>query len=188
LSTLKPVQYKKSYLLFILLFSMSYNKEDFPNYVRTAGKITVLTALTGFLVFIVTFVYDFGAQELNRVSAQNLSATTTLTVLNTPPQFDWNAYEVVASATSSPTNSGDVIQWSALGSDSNNAPYFLLICSDNASPTPDWDDVGNGTGVGEPRCNVPSEGGTAIQWGVSAATPSGSLATVSTTTEEWGTG
>lgn len=162
---------------------MSHSHEDFPRYVRTAGKITIVTAVAGLVVFLFAFMYDVGNQELNHASAANGNATTTLTVLNTPPAFTLNPYEVIGSATSTPTNSGDVIQWSAIAEDSNSAPYFLLICSNNASPTPDYQDIGDGTGIGEPACD-----GTAVQWGVSASTTSGALATVSTTTEEWGTG
>jgi hypothetical protein len=151
---------------------MSYNNETLPRYVRTAGKITVLTAITGLLVFIAAFIFDVGTQELNKVSAQ--SATTSLSVLNTPPVFTLNPYEVIGSSTSTPTNSGEVLQWSAIGSDPNLANYYLLVCSVNASPTPNSSDA--------PDC------GGGIQWGVSASTASDALATVSTTTEEWGTG
>ncbi|MCA9362032.1 hypothetical protein KC906_01535 [Candidatus Kaiserbacteria bacterium] len=152
---------------------MSYNNDDFPRYVRTAGKITVLTALIGLLVFVVAFVFDFGAKELSKVSAQ--TATTTLTVLNTPPTFDLNPYEVVGSATTTPTNSGDEIQWAAIATDANGADWFLLVCSTNASPTPNQD--------APPVC-----GAGAVQWAVSASTTSGALGTAATTTEEWGTG
>ncbi|MCA9363076.1 hypothetical protein KC851_02040 [Candidatus Kaiserbacteria bacterium] len=159
---------------------MLYNPQDFPNYVKTAGKITMLTALAGMLVFVFAFVFDFGAKELSKVSANSGNATTTLTVLNTPPSFTVNPYEVTESSTSTPTNSEDVISWSAIGTDSNSAPYFLLICSTNASPTAN---SGAGDGSAPPEC-----GPGAIQWGVSASTTSGTTATVSTTTEEWGTG
>ena len=156
---------------------MSYNNEEFPHYVRTAGKITIVTALAGLLVFMVAFIFDIGTQELNRVQAQ--SATTTLTVLNTPPSFVQETYEVIESSATSPTNSGDVIQWSALGSDSNGAPYFLLVCSTNAvpdaNPAPDADSLG----TVPPNC-----GAGAIQWGVSTGTVTDTLATVSTTTSE----
>jgi hypothetical protein len=153
---------------------MSYNNENFPKYVRTAGKITIVTAITGLFIFVVAFIVDIGSQELSKVSAAG-NATTTLTVLNTPPVFTLNPYEVVESSTSSPTNSGDVIQWSAIGTDANGADYFLLICNINATPT-----ANNGN---PPDCHA-----TAVQWGVSGSTTSGTLATVSTTTEEWGTG
>jgi len=156
---------------------MSYNTEEFPGYMRTAGKITIVTALVGLMVFLVAFVFDFGAKELSRVSAAG-SASTTLTVLNTPPAFTLNPYEVIGSSTSTPTNSGDVIQWSAIGTDSNSAPYFLLVCSTNASPTANAAvDLGS-LGTAPPVCG----GGT--QWGVSTSTVSGTLATVSTTTTE----
>jgi hypothetical protein len=151
---------------------MSYNNETLPKYVRTAGKITILTAITGLMVFIFAFIFDVGTQELNKVSAQ--SATTSLSVLNTPPVFSLNPYEVIGSSTSTPTNSGDVLQWSAIGSDPNLANYYLLLCSVNASPTPN--------SSAAPDC------GGGIQWGVSDSTASDALATVSTTTEEWGTG
>ncbi len=152
---------------------MTYHNQDLPRYVRTAGKITILTALSGLLVFLFAFMFDVGTKELNRVSAQ--SATTTLTVLNTPPQFTLNPYEVIGSSTSTPTNSGDVLQWSAIGTDANGADYWLLVCSNNATPTPN-------------PSAAPTCGAGAIQWGVSASTTSGALATVSTTTQQWGVG
>lgn len=157
---------------------MSYNKENFPQYVKTAGKISIATALTGLAVFLFAFVFDVGTQEFNRVSAQ--SATTTLTVLNTPPSFTLEPYEVIGSATTTPTNSGDVIQWSAIGTDSNGAPYFLLVCSTNASPTANAASGPGNLGSAPPVC------GGGVQWGVSASTTSGALATVSTTTAEGG--
>ena len=152
---------------------MSYNKDDFPRYVKTAGKISVLAALAGLFVFMVAFVFDAGTKELSRVSAQ--TATTSLTVLNTPPAFDLNPYEDPESSTSSPTNSGDDVTWKAIATDANGADWFLLVCSTNASPTPGAD--------APPEC-----GAGAIQWAVSATTTSGNLATAATTTEEAGTG
>ena len=144
---------------------------------NTAGKITILTALTGVMVFVVAFLFDAGTQQLNKVSAQ--TASTSLTVLNTPPSFTLNAYEVISSSSTNPTNSGDVVQWRAIGSDTNNAPYFLLICNTNASPTANAaPDLGS-LGTVPPSC-----GGGATRWGVSAGTASGAAATVSTTTTE----
>lgn len=148
---------------------MKYNNVDFPKYVQTAGKITVLTAITGFLVFIFAFAVDVGTKELSKVSAQ--TATTTLTVLNTPPVFTTGAYEITESSSSTPTNSGDLIEWAAVGSDANLADYYLLICSSNASPTPNMNAA--------PACGVPAD-----LWGVSTATVSGAPAYVATTTTE----
>jgi hypothetical protein len=147
---------------------MTYNNVKFPKYVRTAGKITMLTAITGLLVFIFAFAIDVGTKELSKVSAQ--TATTTLTVLNTPPAFTINAYERTESSTTTPTNSGSLIEWGAVGTDANGADYYLLICSTNASPTPN--------NSAAPTC------GGGIQWGVSTSTDSGTLAYVATTTTE----
>jgi len=144
----------------------------------TAGKVSIAAAVVSLAVFIVAFVFDAGTQELSRVSAQ--TATTSLTVLNTPPSFTVNAYEVVESSTSSPTNSGTVIQWAAVANDSNGAPYFLLICNTSATPTARFASSTNDLGTVPPVCSSTST----VQWGVSAATPSDSLATVSTTTTE----
>lgn len=141
-----------------------------------AGKISVAAAVVGLAVFIMAFVVDIGSKELSKVSAQ--TATTTLTVLNTPPSFTVGAYEVIESSTSSPTNSGDVITWSALGSDSNNAPYFLLVCDTNATPTANAAADSGSLGTAPPQCSSTST----IQWGVSTSTLSDSYAFVSTTT------
>lgn len=160
---------------------MLYTNDELPKYVGTAGKITVITAVAGFVIFLLAFMFDAGNHEFNKVSAQTGSATTSLIVLNTPPTFTLDAYEVIGSSTSSPTNSGSVIQWSAIGSDSNGAPYFLLICGDNASPTANYASGPSTLGSAPPECALGS-----IQWGVSASTTSDTLATVATTTLEAG--
>lgn len=158
---------------------MAYNKKEFPHLMQTAGKITILTALTGVMVFVVAFLFDVGTQQIGRHVTATGTASTSLTVLNTPPQFALNAFELTDSSTSSPTNSGSVMQWRAIGVDSNAAPYFLLICSTNASPTAQAS--GGTLGTAPPNCGV-----GAIRWGVSAAAASGVAATVSTTTSEIG--
>jgi hypothetical protein len=157
---------------------MLYNQNELPKFMQTAGKITILTAFAGVAVFLLAFLFDAGTQQLSRVSAQ--TATTTLTVLNTPPTFQVEAYEVIESSTTTPTNSGTVQQWRAIGNDSNNAPYFLLICSTSAAPTPGAASGPNNLGTAPPSCPA----GT--QWGVSAAASSSQPATVSTTTSEVG--
>ncbi|MEN9920303.1 MAG: hypothetical protein RL538_196 [Candidatus Parcubacteria bacterium] len=146
---------------------------------QAAGKITILTAFTGVLVFIVAFLFDAGTQQLGRFVSATSTATTTLTVLNTPPTFAVNAYELTDSSTSTPINSGSVMQWRAVATDSNGAPYFLLICDTNASPTATLSTTTLGTA--KPVC-----GGGATRWGVSSAAASGAAATVSTTTSESG--
>jgi len=149
---------------------MSYNLEDLPQFAKTAGRISIAAAVVSFCVFMFALMVDVGNQEIQRVSAQ--TATTSLTVLNTPPTFLVEPYEVVASATTTPTNSGDVIQWSAVGSDANGADYYLIVCSADVAPIP---------GVG----GAPDCGAGAIQWGVSTATVSDTPAIVSTTTVEF---
>ena len=156
---------------------MLYNKQEFPKVMQTAGKITILTAFMGVMVFVVAFLFDAGTQQISRVAQAAGTASTTLTVLNTPPAFTTNAYEVTESSTSSPTNSGVIVQWRAIAADSNGAPYFLLICKTNASPTAN---VGTGIGTVAPACG----GGVANRWAVSTGVTSATAATVSTTTIE----
>jgi hypothetical protein len=157
---------------------MLYNQNKLPKFMQTAGKITILTAFTGVAVFIMAFLFDAGTHQLSRVSAN--TASTTLTVLNTPPTFQLAAYEIVESSTSTPTNSGSVIQWRAIGNDTNGAPYFLIVCSTSTAPTPDGAIDNNSLGTAPPSCPA----GT--QWGVSAAASSSDPAVVSTTTSETG--
>lgn len=146
---------------------------------QTAGKITVLTALGGVMLFVVAFLFNAGTEQIQRVAAQ--TATTTLTVLNTPPEFTVNAHEVTESSTSTPTNSGTAIQWRATAVDTNGAPYFLLICGGTASPTANAASNINNLGTAPPECD-----GSVTQWGVSASAASGVSVTVSTTTLETG--
>ncbi len=148
---------------------MSYNIEELPKYINTAGKISVVAALFSVVIFAIAFLLNIGAQELQRVDAQGV-ATTSVTVLNTPPQWTSNARESTASATTTPTNSGDLVTWIATATDSNAEDYYLLICSTDTAPT--------STPGGAPSCN----GG--IQWAVSGPTLSGQMATAATTTTE----
>lgn len=150
---------------------MSYNKQQFEAYVNTAGKVTIVTAFAGVLVFTLVFLLNIGAKEFNQAGAQGI-ATTSVTVLNTPPSFAQGPFEFPESSTASPTNSGDAVTWTARAIDSNSEDYFLLICDgETASPT-----ANNGA---PPTCD-----GADVTWGVSATTSSGAWATVSTTTLE----
>lgn len=162
--------------LFYLVFIMSNSKTEFPKLMQTAGKITIVTALAGVMVFVIAFLFDAGSSQISRATAAG-TASTTLTVLNTPPAFVLNTYELVDSSTTTPTNSGTAIQWRAIAADSNNAPYFLLVCKTNATPTAN---AGTGVGTVPPSC----AGGVSNRWAVSAGVASGVAATVSTTTLE----
>lgn len=150
---------------------MSYNKEQFQAYVETAGKISILTAFAGVLIFAFVFLLNLGAKEFKQATAQGI-ATTTITVLNTPPAFANGPFESPISSSATPTNSGEVQSWTALGVDPSGEDYFLLICDgETASPT-----AVNGA---PPVC-----GAGDVQLAISGTTTSNSPATAATTTTE----
>lgn len=150
---------------------MLYNQSEFRSYMSTAGKITVVTALFGVVAFTLVFLMNIGAKELKQAVASDL-ATTSIVVLNTPPSFDSGPFESPGSSTSTPTNSGDTMTWTALATDPSGEDYYLLICDgETASPT-----ASNGSA---PTCDNAD-----VTWGVSALTTSGTWASVSTTTTE----
>lgn len=158
---------------------MTYNKQNLPQYAETAGKITILTALSGVLIFAFVFIFNIGKTELQKVEAQGTgAATTTLTVLNTPPVWTvgQEGRETTPSSTSTPTNSGSIVSWTGLAIDSNGAPYFMIICSTNATPTPVQSTTTLGTAP--PICSA------GVQWARSTSTVSGLVATAATTTTE----
>ena len=147
---------------------------------NTAGKITVLAATVGVLLIAFVYLFNAGKTELMTVDAQQGSATTTLTVLNTPPEWDVFAIEEVESSTSSPTNSGDTASWIARATDSNGAPYFLLICDTSNEPVPQAAASSGALGTEPPQCSPTST----VQWAVSTSTVSGERARAATTTVE----
>ena len=100
------------------------------NHNSIGGKISIFTALIGVAILALGVL---GELPHGKVAYAN-NATTSVTVLNTAPQWDTNIYvqETVASATSSPslpTNSGVVVNWYASATDSSNDPYYLLLCN-----------------------------------------------------------
>lgn len=152
-----------------------------PKTLHTAGKVTVLTSFVGVAVFAAIFLLNLGAEELQKVQAQSGLATTSITVLNTPPQWTVDAQEQVGSSTTTPTNSGTPVRWVATATDSNGAPYFLLICSTNAAPTANPAASQLVLGTAPPNC-----ASTSTRWAVSPAAASGAQATAATTTlEAW---
>lgn len=157
---------------------MTYNNQELPRYVETAGKITVLTALTGVLIFAFIFILNIGKTELQKAEAQSGTATTTLTVLNTPPVWTvgQEGREELESSTSTPTNSGNQVSWIGRATDANNAPYFLIICSTSATPTAQQSTSTLGT--------VPPICAAGTRWAVSTSTVSGQQARAATTTTE----
>ncbi len=134
-----------------------------------AGKITIFTMLSGALVATIAIGTYFEA-HVPRANADNV--VTSVTVLNTPPQWTVDAQESTESSTSTPTNAGSVITWLATADDSNLDSYFMLICKTSASPT--------AYELAPPECG----GGVGNRWARSATTTSGSQATAATTTIE----
>lgn len=131
----------------------------------TAGKITISILVLGFVVFSLLFLFDYEAGRVTQqVIAQEL-ATTTITVLNTPPLWTSNTIENPESSTSTPTNATSSVTFAAVGTDSNNEDYFLIVCKTSVLPTPNAD--------APPTC----DGGVGNQWAISATTTSGATST-----------
>ncbi|MFT5037270.1 MAG: hypothetical protein ACI9VM_000849 [Candidatus Azotimanducaceae bacterium] len=148
------------------------NNNQFSAYFNTAGKLTIATAFFAVAVFTLIFLLNIGTKEFKQATAETGVATTSITVLNTPPAFVAGPFESPESSTSSPTNSGDVMTWVATADDPSGNDYYLLICDgETASPT-----AFNGAA---PTCD-----GSDVTWGVSALASSSVQASVSTTTLE----
>jgi hypothetical protein len=145
----------------------------FNNPNSTAGKMTVSIIIFGFAIFAIAFLFNIENERAEYIAlAQSDYATTSVTVLNTPPQWTVDAQESPESSTSSPTNATSTVSWSGTGTDSNAEDYFLIICKTSAIPDAQED--------APPIC----DGGDANQWAISATTTSGVAATAATTTEE----
>lgn len=143
-----------------------------------AGKVTILTTVVGIAAFAAIFLLNFGAKEFQKVEAQGV-ATTTLTVLNTPPQWDVMAEEAVGSSTTTPTNSTYQVRWRATATDPSGQPYFLLLCNTSNPPTASSASSYGNLGSAPPSCSA-----TSTRWAVSASTTSGTEAVTATTTTE----
>src|SRR5438270_8993874 len=88
----------------------------------TAGKITLFAVLTGAILSATTFATYF---DILVPMARASTVSTTVTVLNTPPQWDatGHAHESTPSATSTPTNVGNRLSFEASATDSNSDSY-----------------------------------------------------------------
>jgi len=128
--------------------------------------MTVSILIAGFAVFAVLFSFDLQHEYVvQKVQAQDY-ATTTVSVLNTPPAWTLNAQEEdPGSATGTPTNATTSLNFVAIGTDSNSEDYFLIICSVANAPTAVED--------APPTCF----GGAGNTWAVSPTTTSGTVAT-----------
>lgn len=95
-----------------------------------AGKITVTT---GFFTLLAIIIISTVGVVSSTADAKN--ATSTVKVLNTPPQYGGNIQEIIPSTTSTPTLFGTDISFSVSARDSSNNGMYLLICKTNAAPT-----------------------------------------------------
>ncbi len=139
------------------------------------GRIRISIIFLGIVLAFAFLAANFWASDaLNhaRFTFAQSTATTTVTVLNTPPNWTVNAQEAFESSTSSPTNAGSPMEWNAVATDPNNDNFYLLICKSSSTPTP-------GPGGSAPTCG----GGTSFQWGVSSSTTSGTNATTTYITQ-----
>lgn len=135
------------------------------------GKITIATTLLGVCLIMLGVVID--VPRGNVALANN--ATTSVTVLNTPPQWSspyGDAQEAPGSSTSTPTNVLQSVTWRVNATDSSGDNYYVLICKAASAPT-----AVNG---GAPECG----GGVSNRWARSASTLSGATSTIATTTTE----
>ena len=152
---------RKEYRAFLRLFFTSFSRHR-----NSGGKITVAALLSVALVVVTSFGAYF---ELYVPSAHATAVSTAVTVLNTPPAWTVDAQEAGAgSATTTPTNAGSTLSFTATATDSSNDNWWLIICSASSSPT--------GHIGAAPSC------GSGIQWAVSPVTLSGSSTVASTTT------
>lgn len=145
------------------------------NHSMIGGKVSLITAFFAVAILAIGVMVELPHGKVARAS----TATTSVTVLNTPPTWDTSVYiqETSGSGTSSsatstsPTNSGSLIQWYASATDSSNDNYYVLVCNNYATPTP--------VNGGPPTCGGGNIGHLIA---ISAATQSGTSATLSTTT------
>lgn len=98
--------------------------------ISNAGKITVATGI--FALLVVTALSTVGVMS-STADAKN--ATSTVKVLNTPPQLNGDVTEVVPSSATTPTSYGLNLAWTAQYRDSSNHGTYLLICSAAGAPT-----------------------------------------------------
>jgi hypothetical protein len=100
----------------------------------TAGKVTLVTIFAGGFVFLSVFSFISLEVGVKKVSVDNV--TTSVRVLNTPPQWTVDAQEQFESSVTVPSNVGTTTAWIGTGTDSNSDNYYLLICKTNTAPTP----------------------------------------------------
>ncbi len=104
------------------------------NFFDTRGKVAVLVLICGFLIAGAIFMAGGPLQYIRSASAQS-TATTTVNILNIPPNWTVNPYTYPASNSSTPTNAGSNVTWYGVATSPNNNNVYLLICSTSSQPT-----------------------------------------------------
>lgn len=99
------------------------------NLVR-AGKITVATGIFMFAVAVILSTVGFVS-----TNADAKNATSTVRVLNTPPQYQSNVYETVPSSQANPSTYGTNITFGVSAYDSSNNGMYLIVCKTGGAPT-----------------------------------------------------
>jgi len=132
---------------------------------HTGGKITISALLSVALISVTSFGAFF---ELHIPTAFATPVSTSVNVLNTPPQWTVDAQESTESSTSTPTNAGTTLSFVATATDSSNDNYWLIICSASSTPTA--------------HNNAPPTCSAGIQWAISATTTSASSTVAATST------
>ncbi len=132
----------------------------------TAGRVTLATILSLVAASSLTFLFNVDrGGSISEVHAD--SATTSVTVLNTPPSWAVRGRERFASATTTPTNVGTSTVWEATANDANLEDYYLIVCTNDVTPTI--------TSGNPPEC----DGGSSNRWARSALASSGAVAVAS---------
>ncbi|MCB9790776.1 hypothetical protein H6764_02015, partial [Candidatus Nomurabacteria bacterium] len=127
-------------------------------------KIVVICVLSSGIAVLVSQAPSL----ITRVNADNVGSS--VTVSNAAPAITVSPAESTESTTTSPTNAGSDVTFTATADDPNNDAYYLILCSTDAVT------AGGGTGDA-PACN----GGT--EWCVSTSTTDGTQATCAYTTQ-----
>lgn len=98
--------------------------------ITIAGKITVATG-----IFTVLTIILFSTVGVVSSTADAKNASSTVKVLNTPPQFKGDAYEIVPSATATPSLFGTNIAFAVPANDSSDNGMYMLVCKTGGAPT-----------------------------------------------------
>jgi len=120
----------------------------------------------GLLVFLLLTIILNGRWNVQKAKADTV--TTTVTVVNSAPQWTVYPFEDPVSATTTPTNVGAYVTFKAVATDANADDYFLAVCKTNQI---------------QPNSGAPPTcpGGA---WCVSATTTSGTTSTCSYLVQE----